>query len=187
VDDLDGYRWDYGHLPDSDDLWVRVEGGKLGQPIFVRFGRQGMRYFVAALHIENGQEIKGADLRFPLAAIAEQIAREASEPGEPDLTAVRKMKEIPQAIEDWAHWRMLLDQATAVDAPPKSRGRGATPPTEDELRGFALAYIEELEIRARGAVVRASERFHMHRVTGYKWLTRCQELGLLPPREAESE
>lgn len=80
--------------------------------------------------------------------------------------------------------QLLLPPAWTEDSDDSAdaltnRGRGANPPTIDELRRFARVYLEELS-NGRGAVVRTGRRTHMHRSTVNRWIRLCQEHKLVP-------
>jgi len=182
----DAYQFGWASLSevsDPEDVWIRVSGGRLTQPIFIRLGLEGQRRFVSGLHMENGDEIRGSDLRFPLASIVEHAVL-ALAPDEPDFSDMRRMKEHSIIVSEWADQRMLLDAASPVQRPAQSRGRGATPPGEAELRDFVQLYLQELRTRPHGAMTRATKAFGMERVTGYRWLKKCRDLGLLPEEHA---
>ena len=83
-------------------------------------------------------------------------------------------------VADW------VDKQAAEETTPEaalSRGPGAKPPTTAALRAFAKAYSEELRA-GRGAVSRTARRIKVDRSTAHRWKTRCDNQGLLPPRES---
>jgi hypothetical protein len=164
---------------DEDRSWVRVEGGGLRQPVYVRIGWVGEELGVLGVLINNGQRINSSDIRLPLGRIVAQWAREEM-PGRPDYAGARKMKDLIIAEEDWAHWNMFVADNLPAGESVAPRGRGAAPPSESDLKAFAAVYIDELRTKQRGAVSRTAERFGMHRVTAHKWIDRCREAGVLP-------
>lgn len=189
-DDAQDYQWRFAASPladPDDDEWIFVEGGGLRQPVYVRIARVGddlvgSRLVVVGVLISNGRQVTSTDLRLPLQRILEQFERHYFAPSDP--TAPRSSDERwyrttgREAFDDWTSLMGSLPEA-----PPPPRGRGAAPPTDDELRSFAAVYVRELRTNARGAVSRAAEAFGMHRVTAHKWIQRCREAGILPNEE----
>lgn len=198
-DDPSDYSWRFSASPladPDDDQWIYVEGAGLRQPLYLRIARTGppvqpfggSDLVVTGVLINNGQPVTSTDLRLPLQRILEQFARHLRSEAADVAT-----KTPAQNSSDWAYqksgvaeydeWVASMASLPPVEAAP--RGRGAPPPTEDELRAFAAVYAHELRLGARGAVTRSAEKFGMHRVTAHKWIQRCREAGILPSEESD--
>lgn len=122
-----------------------------------------------------------------------QLAAEVEESGQlfmgirPPLPADEERREWhtwttpPAFVEGIRRWMDELTtkepDAAAVDSIAQ-RGRGASPPTDAELRAFASIYDEERRAGRRGAKQRTATRVGMDRSTVYKWIARCQAAGI---------
>lgn len=138
---------------------------------------------MSALHMQNGEEIRGSDLRFPIGRVADAAMRQIA-PDLPEFLEAMQMDGEPSdpslAAAEWVSSQVMVGAATSVAEPKRPRGRGAPPPSEQELRDFSKVYLAELAARPHGAMTRATKSFKMGRPTGYRWLARCRELGIIP-------
>ncbi len=158
--------------------WIWVEGETLSQRIYLQVSQStDGRRFVSAIHIQNDEEVTGTDLRFPIARIAEAIVRALALEG-PNPSDARTYR--IDIREEWAGPVRALDAVGNGAEPRRARGRGVTPPSEGELREFAALFVREFAAKAHGAMTRATRAYGMDRTTGYRWLDRCRDLGLMP-------
>lgn len=192
-DEPSEYRWRFSASPladPDDDQWIYVEGAGLRQPLYVRIARTGVstqpfggaELVVTGVLINNGLPVTSTDLRLPLRRILDQFEEHLRSQSEADSTGK------PRSMDEWHYqasgmmeydsWIALM--ADLPESEPAPRGRGAAPPTADELRAFAAVYAQELQAGTRGSVTRTAARFGMHRVTAHKWIQRCRGAGILP-------
>jgi hypothetical protein len=108
-----------------------------------------------------------------------RVWSEGREPSE----AAANLSELATAWRVNSKWRATLAKLPAAEAPDKARGRGARPPTANELQRFAAVYAEERIAKPRGAVTRAAKQYKMHRVTAHRWITLCRDAGYLPAED----
>lgn len=105
----------------------------------------------------------------------EDLATDASAGEHEDLHDTVSVVESMRTSHD--RWSSAIDVGSR-DA-LRSRGRGASPPTDDELTAFLKVYRKEL-LRGRGAIKRTAETVGMERTTVYRWIERCKQKQLLP-------
>jgi hypothetical protein len=89
---------------------------------------------------------------------------------------------IHQIRESRERWLRTLDRSEQVTV--SARGRGSSPPSEDELRAF-VAVLARQQAAGRGHVTRTAREIGMNRSTVYRWIELCRDLELLPDKEAQ--
>lgn len=204
----DGYTVDYWGLPTPDE-WLRISGGDLPQAIDVKFAMRSRRLCLVAVRLDNGEPITSATLRkIRIGEITRELqehiqhqirtttgfasdltdvvdsAHEAEQNGDRDKGYLDPvvMGWLEKEIEEKAQWIARIQEAGST-IELKHRGRGATPPSDDEYRAFAQAYLKEQMRNEYGAKTRVAKNHHMNRSTVYRWITECQKRGLLPREE----
>jgi hypothetical protein len=187
------------------DAWIGVRGGGLSQPIQVKVTHVGLAARIVALRIDSGLEVTSSDLRtIRLGDLAAQLSAllrriDRSREAVPGLT--RSIHGVPgeplppggaseAALQRWkieylGRWSDESAGPPAAVETDLSRGRGAKPAAETELRLFAQVYLGEAA-DGRGAVTRTARRIGVDRSTAHRWIKLCRERGLLPTREDRS-
>lgn len=207
----------------SSESWFRVTGGHLAHALEVKVAIHGGRAVLVGMRLDTGAEIKARDLRsirVPAVAqaVVDAVQRTSADlwPSSADLDflhgyggpsssnwadleraeAIAWDGAAAQRLQAW-----LDDVATASPDRLLERGRGSKPPTLEDYRAFAKAYLEEHQRAAHGARPRGAadgepsgrvtygakanvaRRLHMDRATVYRWAKAARELGLLPDEE----
>lgn len=189
--------------------WIGVEGGGLQQPVEVRVRLSGATMRIVGLRIDGDHEVTSFTLRSirpgALAVQLQQYLRdellqsegltehwktvlEKVDPvrlqADPERwTGAEEMFVELAAVEERRDQLRALLEATGDDAEFRARTRGATPPTDDDYRRFAVVYLDELTRGTRGAKSRTARRVGMNRGTAYRWTRECQNRGLIPTEE----
>ena len=169
-----GHEFRVSYLPGDD--WVEVYQGGLGQPIHVRLGKVAGRFRITGLRIDNSREVT-ADLlrRIRLGQILEDILGESTRAYDPDVP--------DEDLDPWeAVDRAAIGEWVSIHATSEAgrqlRPTRGKPPSDEELRRFVTRYQSELARRPHGAMTRATKDL-MDRTTGYRWLARARQRGLI--------
>jgi hypothetical protein len=178
--------------------WTRVRDGRNGRPFDVRFRLIHGRPRVLGVRFDDDAPVTARQLREPRitdleSAFGHFLAMSAADVREVEAMLLElqagsgtddaeDLHDTLSVIEAMRHeadeWRN--DLAQPDDTPMKPRGRGASPPTDDDLRRL-LRVLREQRLRGqRGAITRTARQIGMDRSTVYRWLASCEERGLLP-------
>ncbi|ABL81477.1 MULTISPECIES: hypothetical protein [unclassified Nocardioides] len=184
--------------------WILVRGGGLSRVIKAKFALVAGTPRLVGLEFDDGQPVAARHLREPrIPAIEAAFASYLSERTE-QLTAVREhvdqeyTRELTdEEREDLHGTASVLDRIAAHDAAEEARlrelgddivlrprGRGASPPTVEELAAFARELTRQ-RLAGRGAATRTAQTIGINRSTVYRWIEACREHDLLPKTEDE--
>jgi hypothetical protein len=202
--------FEFGTLRTDPDGWLYVAGGGLVQPVEVKFRIAGTSVVVVGVRIDNEAQVGTAALRsIRLGELGAQLWRYIQAELARADDAVGDDEELPTttwneynatmagawtlppgelAAWEWVEMAAARDSlrrwidslSVPNDVAITSRGRGATPPSDDEYRAFAKAYLEQLVDQAHGAKSRTGRQLGMDRSTVYRWIEECQRRGFLP-------
>lgn len=166
-------------LPDS---WIEVTRGGLPQVVKVQIAMVNGSPIVRGLRIDNPAGVTSRTVR------AVTVGRLLLELGAHLVRELQRLTEEavtdPRAKEILDNWVGPAGLPPSIDRRPVApRGRGAKPPTVDELRRFAETLTGERARAQRGAVTRASREMGMSRSTAHRWINICKQQGLLHDEE----
>ncbi|MDZ5662365.1 helix-turn-helix domain-containing protein [Nocardioides sp. S-58] len=186
--------------------WVTFFGPALSQPVKVKFnlGADGRSRIVGVL-IDNDQVVTSKTLREPRLAAMEvklnNVIRESRQlvlserslatkrlasDSDPDAKAREQEHlsniDIFERRLEHALAKVAVTQGSS-SATFGSRGRGATPPSDEDYLHFARLYLEQLAEHPRGAVQATARAAGMNRSTVYRWLEVCRQRQYVPPKD----
>ncbi|GEP34323.1 hypothetical protein NSZ01_20910 [Nocardioides szechwanensis] len=207
--DLNASRWTSveGSDYEFDDRsaggeWLRVRGGGLSDVLEVKFALVGGTFRLTGLQFDSGRPLEARLLREPrIQAIEAAFASYRPRAVERLSDAHEHFEGLPagdmtdaEAEDHYSTLRVLDQMQASEDAwtarlseageavPLRPRGRGASPPSDQELASFARELTKQ-QLAGRGAVTRTSASIGINRSTAYRWIETCRERGYLPPKE----
>lgn len=174
-----------GEVGRTAEEWWRITGPGTPVPIELRLGlREGVPA-VLGLRIDGDVPITSATLRqIRLRPLVAELVDFFGGLREFFATGAAEGDEVYDFLEfELGMWLDAVADAQTELLESGKRKRGAAPPTQEQYRAFAKAYLEEHSLGHRGAKNRVARRLHMDRVTVYRWAKAARELGLLPEDE----
>lgn len=197
---LDPTGFDFDLSEATEDGWVRFSNGGLSQPVSLKLRLRAGEVQVIGLCIDNEVPVTARTMREPRLeemarvcaeyvtdiatghtrsiAMYEQMLSNAESKTRPDEVKIAGLRTDLDKRRDWqastAAWvaDLQIDEDGQELAP---RGRGAAPPTEDELKRFAVAYVDARRTQPRRAVAATAERIGVNRSTVHRWRKLCQD------------
>jgi hypothetical protein len=184
------------HSSEGGD-WIEVIEGGLDQPIEVRVRYVGASLEIVGLRMDNARPITSTVLRtVRLADLTDQLHQflrraEAVKAALIQVPLDRRSGDTRPDGDGWVEptlrgverlleWEDRLSNVPVTAETSLARGRGASPPTTADLRGFARVFLDECAAHPRGAVSRTARRIGVDRSTAHRWIKRCKEVELLP-------
>lgn len=164
----------------EEDEWVRVDGGGLNAPIYVRVVRT----------LDGGVAINGLVMggAWPRPEVTANALREIRPREMLNALFADFDPNSPPDYDEWEEsitWGLLHEvyMMRLPRVPMDSAGsRGAGTP--DRLEEFARVYLRELKVQPRRAMTSAAKEMNISRATANRWAEQARRRGLLPPKSA---
>lgn len=162
----------------SEDEWVRVEGGGLSAPIYVRVIKTN----------DGGVAINGLVMGAAWPR-SEVTANELRQVRPRDILNQLFADFDPNSPPDYDDWEDsitwgLMHEVYMMRLPtvPVESSAARSAGTPDKLEEFARIYLREFKLRPKKAMTATAEAMNISRATANRWAARARDRGLLPQR-----